>query len=151
MNAAVAAFPPEIRGQTPEAGSNGPEIGYRKPVVGGPKPEVRSQKPEVRVEPTDDAGEDAEVATTPEANFSPETNTAAPSSDDEGYNWPEGSAAASETAVPTAVTPEAVNAPLPSLDELVKRIPPDVRETLDDLFRVKFVAVRRVSPTSLKS
>jgi hypothetical protein len=41
--------------------------------------------------------------------------------------------------------------PLPSLDELVKRIPADVRETLDDLFRVKFVSVKRISPSSLKS
>lgn len=142
----------------PEAGSQGPEIGYRKPVVGGPKaetrnqkPEARSQKPEAGIEPTDDAGEDAEVATATETNSVAGTNGVPPPSDDEGYNWPEGAEAALEGVAPTAATPEVTNVPLPSLDELVKRIPPDVRETLDDLFRVKFVAVRRVSPTSLKS
>lgn len=39
---------------------------------------------------------------------------------------------------------------LPALDELVKRIPPDVRETLDDLFRAKFITVRRVPKKALK-
>ena len=39
---------------------------------------------------------------------------------------------------------------LPSLDELVKRIPAPVRETLDDLFRAKFTGVRRVPTEALK-
>jgi hypothetical protein len=39
---------------------------------------------------------------------------------------------------------------LPPLDELVKRIPPEVRETLDDLFRVKFTGVKRVPQKALK-
>lgn len=39
--------------------------------------------------------------------------------------------------------------PLPSLDELVKRLPPDVREALDDLFRVKFVRVTRLPQKAL--
>jgi hypothetical protein len=39
---------------------------------------------------------------------------------------------------------------LPPLETLVNRIPADVRETLDDLFRVKFVGVRRVPAKSLK-
>lgn len=42
------------------------------------------------------------------------------------------------------------NKALPPLDELVKRIPPDVRETLEDLFRARFVAVRRVPAKALK-
>jgi len=151
LNAAVAAFPPEIRGQSSEVAEQKSEGGYRKPVVGGPKPEIRNQKPEASVEPTEDAGEDAAVATTNETNFAVETNAAPSPSDDDGYNWPEGAEAALEGVAPTAATPEAVNVPLPSLDELVKRIPPDVRETLDDHFRVKFVAVRRVAPTSLKN
>jgi hypothetical protein len=33
----------------------------------------------------------------------------------------------------------------------VKRIPPEVREVLDDLFRAKFTAVRRVPKKSLKT
>ena len=39
---------------------------------------------------------------------------------------------------------------LPSLDELVKRIPPEVREAVDDLFRAKFVRVTRVPKKALK-
>jgi hypothetical protein len=39
---------------------------------------------------------------------------------------------------------------LPPLDELVNRLSPEVRETLDDLFRARFVAVRRVPKTALK-
>ena len=39
---------------------------------------------------------------------------------------------------------------LPPLDELVKRIPADVREVVDDLFRAKFVRVVRVPKQALK-
>jgi hypothetical protein len=49
-------------------------------------------------------------------------------------------------------TAEETGAPadLPPLEQLVARIPPEVREALDDLFRAKFTRVGRVSPTSLK-
>jgi hypothetical protein len=40
---------------------------------------------------------------------------------------------------------------LPPLAELVQRLSPEVRETLDDLFRVKFTTVRRVPKKVLKS
>lgn len=40
---------------------------------------------------------------------------------------------------------------LPPLDDLVKRIPPNVRDVLDDLFRAKFTGVRRVPKKSLKA
>jgi hypothetical protein len=40
---------------------------------------------------------------------------------------------------------------LPALDTLVQRIPPAVRETLDELFRAKFTTVRRVPAKVLKS
>jgi hypothetical protein len=46
---------------------------------------------------------------------------------------------------------EADGRKLPPLDDLVKRIPPEVREVLDDLFRAKFTAVRRVPKKSLKT
>lgn len=39
---------------------------------------------------------------------------------------------------------------LPSLEELVKRLSPEVRESLDDLFRAKFTTVRRVPKKALK-
>jgi hypothetical protein len=41
--------------------------------------------------------------------------------------------------------------PLPSLEELVQRIPAEARAALDDLFRAKFTGVRRVSKKSLKT
>jgi hypothetical protein len=40
---------------------------------------------------------------------------------------------------------------LPPLDQLVKRISAEVRETLDDLFRAKFVRVTRVPKKALKN
>jgi len=40
---------------------------------------------------------------------------------------------------------------LPPLDELVAKIPPEVRDTLDELFRAKFVTVRRLPKQALKS
>lgn len=40
--------------------------------------------------------------------------------------------------------------PLPPLESLVQRIPADVRETLEDLFRAKFVTVRHVPAKALK-
>jgi hypothetical protein len=39
---------------------------------------------------------------------------------------------------------------LPPLEELVQRIPPEVREVLDDLFRARFTTVRRVPRKALK-
>jgi hypothetical protein len=39
---------------------------------------------------------------------------------------------------------------LPPLAELVAKIPPEVRETLEELFRAKFVTVRRVPKKALK-
>jgi hypothetical protein len=40
---------------------------------------------------------------------------------------------------------------LPPVEELVKRLSPEVREVLDDLFRAKFTTVRRVPAKALKS
>jgi len=40
---------------------------------------------------------------------------------------------------------------LPKLDELVARIPAGVREAMEDLFRARFVAVKRVPRKALKS
>ena len=45
---------------------------------------------------------------------------------------------------------EAEKGPLPPLDELVQRIPAEVRETLEELFRVKFTNVQRVAAKHLK-
>ena len=40
---------------------------------------------------------------------------------------------------------------LPPLADLMKRLAPEVRETLDDLFRAKFTGVRRVPKKFLKT
>ncbi len=57
------------------------------------------------------------------------------------------SPAAREIAAETDV--EATGA-LPPLGELVQRLSPEVRETLDELFRARFVSVRRVPKKALK-
>jgi hypothetical protein len=40
--------------------------------------------------------------------------------------------------------------PMPPLEPLVKRIPAEVRDTLEELFRAKFVTVRRIPAKGLK-
>ena len=42
------------------------------------------------------------------------------------------------------------SSPLPALEELVKRISPEARTLMDELFRAKFVTVKRVPKTALK-
>lgn len=46
---------------------------------------------------------------------------------------------------------EAEAGPLPPVDKMVERIPPPVREILDDLFRARFVRVTRIPRRALKS
>jgi len=41
--------------------------------------------------------------------------------------------------------------PAPELDELVARLPPAVRETLDELFRARFVRVTRLPRKTLSA
>jgi len=40
--------------------------------------------------------------------------------------------------------------PLPGLDEMMQRIPTEVREVLEELYRAKFTAVRRVPAKHLR-
>lgn len=93
--------------------------------------------------------------------------TGAPVFDDEGPVWPDEAAesamraevsgrgetlsskAAKELAE-AAAEAAAEKKNLPELDELVARIPSDVRDTLEDLFRAKFVKVARVPKKALK-
>ena len=42
------------------------------------------------------------------------------------------------------------NEPLPPLDDLVQRLSPATRQLLDDLFRAKFITVKRVPASALK-
>jgi len=77
--------------------------------------------------------------------------------------WPDATAEAAffaeqqERGEPVPVAPAAgaaeevdVKTPLPALDELVKRISPEARELMDELFRAKFVTVKRVPQSALK-
>lgn len=54
-------------------------------------------------------------------------------------------------AAPSRDEPEGAEAgALPQLEPLVARIPADVREVLEDLFRARFVGVKRVPRKALK-
>lgn len=53
-------------------------------------------------------------------------------------------------AVTTSAVEETSTKGLPPLEELVKRVPPAVHEALEDLFRAKFIAVRRIPKQALK-
>lgn len=58
-----------------------------------------------------------------------------------------------ETVVARVSAPEPEEADpkaLPPLDQLVQKIPAEIRETLDDLFRARFVKVTRVPKSALK-
>lgn len=50
----------------------------------------------------------------------------------------------------TASDEAEVATPLPSLDSLVGRLSPEVREVLEDLFRARFTGVRKVPKRVLK-
>lgn len=46
--------------------------------------------------------------------------------------------------------PEVVAGELPPMEDLVKRIPMPTRDLLEELFRARFVTVRRIPPSALK-
>jgi hypothetical protein len=99
----------------------------------------------------------------PSAETSP-PGEAAPSGEPDAV-WPDESAEAQflgearerGEAVPAPPTPAAEPdapeaepaGPAPELDELVGRLPPAVRETLDELFRARFVRVTRLPRKTL--
>lgn len=65
---------------------------------------------------------------------------------EQGFRAP----AAASRAAASEPEPEA-KAPLPPLDELVQRVPPGVRQLMDELFRANFVTVKRVPKSALKN
>lgn len=97
----------------------------------------------------------------PEAE--PETPPETPETP-EAVEWPDDAAEsaflaeARERGEPVKATPAAVEMAeeavdpkaMPKLDDLVNRIPADVREALEDLFRARFVRVQRVPKRVLK-
>jgi hypothetical protein len=125
-----------------------------------------------KAESGSDAADASEaVAPIADRRSSPEETTAAPPPsslpggvESESINaWPDESAESamlselrSRGEAPAAPAPaaepieETTAAALPKLDALLKRIPPEVRETLEDLFRAKFVTVRRIPKKALK-
>jgi len=64
---------------------------------------------------------------------------------EQGYASPP--AAAAKTASEEASEKK----PLPPLDDLVNRIPPATRQLMDELFRAKFITVKRVPASALKN
>jgi hypothetical protein len=52
---------------------------------------------------------------------------------------------------PSEEVEEAEAGPLPPMEKMMERIPPPVREMLDDLFRARFVRVARIPRRALKS
>ncbi|HET7536190.1 MAG TPA: hypothetical protein VFJ90_07040 [Candidatus Didemnitutus sp.] len=60
---------------------------------------------------------------------------------------------AASPARPAAIaeTNDKADGPLPPLDDLVQRIPAPTRELIDELFRAKFVTVKRVPKSALKA
>lgn len=81
-----------------------------------------------------------------------------------GATWPDESAEAAfladarERGEPVVATKTADEAPeendskaLPPLNELVERIPAEVRDTLEELFRARFVNVKRMPKKALKT
>lgn len=85
-------------------------------------------------------------------------------SDVEGANWPDESVESAflaeardrgEAIAPARAKEDSADETdakvLPPLNELVNRIPAEVREALEDLFRARFVTVKRVPKRALKS
>ncbi|MFI5335641.1 MAG: hypothetical protein ACHQ5A_02580 [Opitutales bacterium] len=79
-----------------------------------------------------------------------------PSPDEESAFLAEQSSLAPGSTLPAGTGPSLpdtapeVGAPLPALDGLVQRIPAEAREVMEELFRAKFVTVKRVPRSALK-
>ena len=56
-----------------------------------------------------------------------------------------------EVAALASVEREEQNGPLPPMDELIHRIPVATRELMDQLFRIKFVTVKRLPASAFKT
>jgi hypothetical protein len=90
------------------------------------------------------------VGSAPQLSESHELNGSNPHGDEEGFVWPEGTTEAAVVTSPS-VEPREDAAPLPKLEDLVQKLPADTREVLEDLFRVRFVSVKRVPKSALKA
>lgn len=92
--------------------------------------------------------------------------SASPAMEGEGMSWPDDAAESSflaeakergETIAPAKAKEEIAeetstdSKALPALNDLVNRIPAEVRDTLEELFRARFVTVKRVPKKALKT
>ena len=102
-------------------------------------------------------------APTPRENVASDASRPVSGEEETGVSWPDEAAESSFLSEarergesPVAATPsqeltdDSDASPLPALNELVERIPANIRETLDDLFRVKYTTVRRIPHKALK-
>lgn len=125
----------------------------------GPAPGATTPRAEALAAPAEDTAE-AVIAT---MDDDPATESITGSFDGASA-WPDESAESAfiaearqrgEPVKATAATVEAMEEKdtkaLPTLSELVKRLSPEVRETLDELFRAKFTAVRKVPKKFFKT
>ena len=123
--------------------------------------------PEIAVVPNQGSGEPDEAGTLASVATSTPADAGAgqpPREGAESGGWPDALAEAAFLAearvrgeIPAPgkareeIAEETDAQPLPALDELVQRIPPEVREALADLFRARFVRVARVPRKALKN
>ena len=128
--------------------------------------------------PDEDAGEAGQVtlpgvepvptANTQERSVAHDEDSAMPPTEDDGPKWPDEvtesgmraevagrgetlSAKAAREAAEALAEAAAEKRNLPPLDELINQIPAEIRDTLEDLFRVKFNKVARAPQKSLKA
>lgn len=138
------------------------------------QPAIEGSGPEDPDMPDEDGGEEVQphIPAVEVAAIAAATATTgvvgAPVFDEEGPVWPDEAAesamraevsergetlsskSAREAAEAAAET-AAEKKNLPPLDDLINRIPADVRDTLEDLFRVKFTKVARTPKKALKN
>lgn len=124
-------------------------LGLQKPEAADQNSAVRSERPEGRgTELIEEAVAVASMETDKPGNDSAPW----PGEVDESLFLADQRTAGGTVVLPVAsrAEPAEENGGLPPLEEMVARIPAEARAALDDLFRAKFVGVRRVRPRDLK-
>lgn len=115
--------------------------------------------------PASESGDDGDAADLADATSANAVEASSPNANPDDTNvWPDENAEAAFIAEargrgesPVATPPaeeddeERGAKKLPALSELVERIPAETRELMEELFRAKFVAVRKVKKSALKS
>jgi hypothetical protein len=160
LSAALAADG-QTSPRTPDAPSMAPAP------AGKPVPVARASRSPISATPGREPDGDEGAVGLAEASPASATNEEALPSNtnpDDTNVWPDENAEAAFIAEargrgesPVATPPSAEEEDersaktLPPLSELVERIPAETRELMDELFRAKFVAVRKVKKSALKA